>query len=81
MLLDDFSTPENIQRITIRAVPELQLGDLISWQGRYWRVYDIKSTLDASSGYIQEILIMQRTIASYFRIGISTIGGTDKIAP
>jgi hypothetical protein len=81
MVLDDFSQPENIQRITIRAIPELQLGDLISWQGRYWRVYDIKSTLDPSVGFIQELLLLQRTITTYFRIGISTIGGTDKIAP
>lgn len=81
MILNDYAEPENLQRITIRAVPELQLGDLISWQGRYWRVYGIKSKLDPSNGFIQELLIVQRTITSYFRIGISTIGGTDEIAP
>lgn len=81
MLLDDYSSPENLQRITIRAIPELQLGDLISWQGRYWRIFDIKSTLDANSGFIQELLLLQRQIVSYFRIGVSTIGGSDKIAP
>lgn len=81
MVLNDFAFPENLQRITIRAIPELQLGDLISWQGRYWRVFDIKSTLDPSVGFLQELLLLQRTITSYFRIGISTIGGTDKISP
>lgn len=81
ILLADYSNIENLQRITIRAIPELQLGDLISWQGRYWRVYDIKSTLDPFSGFIQELTLLQRTITSYFRIGISTIGGSDKIAP
>lgn len=80
LLLNDFSSIENLQRISIRAMPELQLGDLISWQGRYWRIYDIKTTLNPSDGYVQELLLLQRTITTYFRIGISTIGGTDKIA-
>lgn len=81
MILNDFSDIENIQELTIRAIPELQLGDLVSWQGRYWRIFDIKSTLDPASGYVQTITLLQRTITSYFRIGISTIGGSDKIAP
>jgi len=81
MILNDFSSVENLQVITIRAIPELQLGDLISWQGRYWRVFDIKSTLDPSQGFIQELTLLQRNITTYFRIGISTIGGTSKVAP
>lgn len=81
MILNDFSDIENLQTITILAKPELQLGDLISWQGRYWRIFDIKSTLNASVGFVQELTLLQRTINTYFRIGISTIGGSDKIAP
>lgn len=81
LILEDFSHIESLQTITILAIPELQLGDLISWQGHYWRVYGIRSKLDPSAGYTQEIDILQRTIRSYFRIGISTIGGTDKLAP
>lgn len=81
MILNDYAEPENLQRITIRAVPELQLGDLISWQGRYWRIYGIRAKLDPSEGFVQELKIVQRTIVSYFRIGISTIGGEDQIAP
>lgn len=81
MILRDFSEPENLQRIKVRAIPELQLGDLISWQGRYWRVHDIKTKLDPSVGFIQELTMLQRTISSYFRIGISTIGSSDLIAP
>lgn len=79
MILNDFSDIENLQVITIRAIPELQLGDLISWQGRYWRIYNIRTSLDPSSGFVQELTMLQRTITNYFRIGISTIGGTDKI--
>lgn len=81
LLLDDFSDLETLQKITIRAIPELQLGDLISWQGRLWRIYNIQTTLQPESGFVQELTMLQRTISTYFRIGISTIGGPDKIAP
>ncbi|TAL08212.1 MAG: hypothetical protein EPO02_13575 [Nitrospirae bacterium] len=81
MILNDFSDPSNIQQITIKAMPQLQLGDLISWQGRYWRIFDYKTTLDPSVGFTQDLLLLQKTITSYFRIGISTIGGSDKISP
>lgn len=81
MIVNDFSEPENLQIITIRAMPDLDLGSYISWQGRYWRIFDIKTTLNPSVGFVQELTMLQRTISSYFRIGISTIGGSDKIAP
>lgn len=81
LILQDFSTPESMQTLTIRAVPQLQIGDLISWQGRSWRVYDIKAKLDKAVGFVQEIKVVKRVIASYFTIGVSTIGSTDQIAP
>jgi hypothetical protein len=81
MIIKDFAFPENLQKITIKAMPELQLGDLISWQGRLWRIYEMRSTLDPSSGFVQELTLLQRTIVDYFRIGISTIGGPALISP
>lgn len=81
MVLYDYAEPENLQRIVIRAMPTLQLGDLVSWQGRYWRIFDIKTTLMPATGFIQELTLLQRDITTYFRIGISTIGGEDMIAP
>lgn len=81
MILQDWAQPENMQKLTIRAIPELQLGDMLSWQGRYWRVYDIKTKLDAGVGFIQELMLIQKTLTTYFRIGISTIGGPDRISP
>lgn len=81
MILNDFAYPENLQKITVRAMPSLQLGDLVSWQGNYWRIYNIRSQLDPSVGFTQELTLLQRDIIAYFRIGISTIGGTDQIAP
>jgi hypothetical protein len=81
MILNDYSEPENIQKITVRAMPSLQLGDLISWQGRHWRVYNIRTSLSASSGFMQELTLLQRNIVAYFRIGLSSIGGTDQVSP
>lgn len=81
LILQDFATPERIQEITIRAIPELQMGDLISWQGMPWRVFGISGRLDPEEGFVQDLNIIQRDIRSYFRIGISTIGGSDTIAP
>lgn len=81
LILSSYSDPENLQTIVIRAKPHLQLGDLISWQGRSWRVYDIKSKLDASEGFLQEVSLLQANTQTYFRIGVSSIGGSDKIAP
>lgn len=81
LILRDFSRPENIQELTIRAMPELQKGDLISWQGRYWRIYGIQTQIEPSVGFVQTLKLLQRTIISYFRIGVSTIGGSDQIAP
>lgn len=81
MILNDFANPSNIQRLTVRAMPDLQLGDLISWQGKYWRIFDNKQIIDPGSGFIQELLLVQKTIQTYFRIGISTIGGSDQISP
>jgi hypothetical protein len=81
MILDAYSEPENIQKITIRAMPHLQLGDLVSWQGRDWRIFSIRATLNPSGGFNQELIMLKRDYSTYFTIGISTIGSTDKIAP
>lgn len=81
MILNDYATTENLQKLTVRGMPDLQFGDLISWQGRYWTIYDIKSMMSADVGSIQELFLVQRDTTTYFRIGISTIGGGDVIAP
>lgn len=81
IILNDFASGENLQRIKIRALPELQLGDLVSWQGRYWRIFGIKTVVSSSEGFTQELDLLQRDITTYFRIGISTIAGSDSIAP
>lgn len=79
-ILDEFAEPERLQSITIRAMPELQLGDFISWQGRYWTIYGCITRVDPDEGFVQDLDLLQRDIVTYFQIGVSTIGGADKIA-
>lgn len=81
MILNDLSDAGRLQTVTVLAMPSLQIGDLVSWQGRWWRLYGIRSRLSAGEGFIQELDLLQRDVLSYFRIGISTIGGSDQIAP
>jgi len=82
LLLSQYSDPEKLQKITVRALPELQFGDLISWRGLDWRVYGVKSVLNPRAGFVQELLISQSnsSTVSYFTIGVSTIGSEDIIA-
>lgn len=81
LLLGDFSDIDNIQRLTIRSMPSLQLWDLVSWQGRSYRIFDIKTRLDPGQGFVSDLSLLKRSITSFFRIGISTVGGSDQIAP
>lgn len=81
VILDRFSEPDNILKISIRAVPELQLGDLISWQGHYWRVFSIRATFDEAVGFVQDLVMVKPRLTSYFTIGVSVIGGVDQISP
>lgn len=81
LILDQFAEQENLLKMTIKAKPQLQLGDLISWQGNYWRIFGIETSLDPSSGFIQTLDLVQRNINVYFTIGVSQVGGGDQIAP
>lgn len=80
IVLDDFSQPENVQYLTIRAMPALKLGYLVSWQGIDWRIFSIKTRINAFDGFVQEIGIVKRELRTYFVIGLSQIGGSDRIA-
>lgn len=80
MILQDYAQPNSIQVLTIRAMPDLQVGDLIAWQGRDRRVLGIRSRYDSSQGFVQDLTTIIQSIRTYFRIGISTIGGPDAIA-
>lgn len=81
LVLSQLAEPEYLLKMTIRAKPHLSLGTLISWQGHYWRIFGMKTSMNPSIGFVQELDLVQRTDISYFTIGISQVGGSDAIAP
>jgi hypothetical protein len=81
LILGDYCSPHDHKELTIKAIPELQLGDMVSYGGRWWLIYSIKEQLSPGSGFIQQLKLVRKTVATYFRIGISLIGSKDKIAP
>ena len=86
LILSDFSEPEKILTLTIRAIPGLRRGHLVVYNQYSWRIYRIRSTLDPSYGYIQELTMMQRGPASgsgvtYFQVGVTPLDDIAVIAP
>lgn len=84
IVLSDRAELDDQRVMLIKGVPQLQVGDVIRYteQGlnQTYFVNRLNGILN-SSGFRQTINVSKRTINTYFRIGISTIGGTDKIAP
>lgn len=80
LLLQDFSEPESLHNITVRAKPSMQLGDLVTWQGITWRVYGIRARITPQEGFVQELKLVKRPTRTNFTIGVSLIGGSDIIA-
>lgn len=80
-ILLDYAVPQNLLELEVRAKPQRQLGDLVSWQGRQWRIWGVKTKLVPSVGNVQRLKMLQRNALSYFTVGVSTIGGSDIIAP
>lgn len=72
------------RKMLVKGVPNLQIADLVAYNdnitGQTYSVIRINGILN-SSGFRQNITVAKRNIASYFRIGLSTIGGSDTIAP
>lgn len=84
ILLDDRATEHDQENWLAKSVPQLQIGDVVTYEDEntdeeYFvtRINDIVNT----SGYRQKLTVSKRTMNEYFRIGISAIGGSDKIAP
>lgn len=84
IILDDRASEHDQEDWLAKSVPQLQLGDVVTYTDpntneTYFvtRINDIFN----NSGYRQRLRVSKRTINEYFRIGISTIGGTDVIGP
>lgn len=89
-IIDWYKDP--LTRITLknRAIPQLQLGDMVSVVNddtgvtSLMRIMRLKSTIDVDTGMNQEVYL--RSInpfetLTYFEIGTSSIESTDVIAP
>lgn len=81
ILVEDRKDPGNYRELTIQGRPQLQIGDLVTRGGVDYNIQRIRTRLTKSEGLVQDLTLVQRTIQPYFRIGISTIGGDDVIAP
>lgn len=84
MIIQDRAEDDDQQKMLVKSVPQLQLGDVITYEDEntsedYFivRLNDILN----SNGYRQQLQVTKRTINTYFRIGISTIGGSDVLGP
>lgn len=84
IVLQDLAELDDQRRLQVKGVPQLQVGDVIRYTDEVtadtYFVTRIAGVLN-SEGFKQTLLVTKRTINVYFRIGISTIGGTDQIAP
>lgn len=84
IITEDRGQDDDQYDLLVKAVPQLQISDVVSWtepdNTDDYFVTRISATIN-SSGFRQSIRTSKRTINEYFRIGISTIGGSDKIGP
>lgn len=85
IIVDDRALDNDQQTLAVKAVPQLQIGDVITFEtadvSEQYFVTRINDIISVQSGYRQTLLVSKRTINTYFRIGISTLGGADVLGP
>lgn len=81
MIVADRKDLNSFKVLSIRGLPQLQLGDLITYGGQTYTITRLRTSIDGDSGLTQELTIQKKTVQTYFRIGISEIGGEDIISP
>ena len=85
LILEDRAEIDDEREIVIKGVPQLQIGDFVRCVDDRGNndTYYVKriSGIIGGDGLRQTLTIVKRSLTQYFRIGISTIGGTDAIAP
>ncbi len=84
IILSDRASDHDQLSLLAKGVPQLQISDVVTWdetdETADYFVTRISGVLN-TSGFRQQLTVSKRTIESYFRIGISTIGGSDKLGP
>lgn len=88
IILDDWSQYGGISELTVKGNPALQLGDAVGctipgYEGTYVLTKIINKLMITGKGvqFLQTLTVKKREFQTYFTIGVSTIGGTDVIAP
>lgn len=85
IIINDRAEDDDRQQLLVKAVPQLQLGDVITYSdeniaGETYYVTRVNDIINLS-GYRQLLQVSKRTIHDYFGIATSSIGGSDEIAP
>lgn len=85
IVIEDRAEDDDQQQFIIKSIPQLQLGDVVTYSdenivGETYFVTRIDDIINLS-GYRQLVQGSKRTINEYFKIGISSLGGSDKLAP
>lgn len=84
IMLDDHATHGEINELTIKGNPALQIGDAIECSiTGYAGTYVITKIANKfmNNKFVQILKVKKKTFKTYFTIGVSTIGGEDVIAP
>lgn len=84
ILLSDNSTYQNQYILTVKGNPALQIGDCVNvsvWGSA--GTFIIKKIVNRweAGKFTQILTVKKKVFVKYFTVGISTIGGTDVIAP
>lgn len=84
MIIEDNKNFNPVRELDVVGVPQLQVGDLVrvtddKTSSRYYVTKIVGKMIQTQ--FAQTITVVNKTIRTYFRIGISTIGGGDVISP
>lgn len=85
IIIDDRGEFQDQLKMLVKGVPQLEIGDVVQYTddkiNQQFFVTRINGTLARDSGFRQFLEMTQREFRTFFRVGISEIGGTDEIGP
>ena len=85
IIIADLATLNAKRKGKIVGLPQLQIADRVNFQDqvatRTSFITGINGIFSTQDGFVQNITHVERAITKYFTIGVSSIGGSDKIAP
>lgn len=84
IILDDYATFASQYILTVKGNPALQIGDAVNvsvWGSA--ATYAITKIINRwqEGKFTQQLTVRKKTFRTFFTVGVSTIGGTDVIAP